>query len=445
MHASKKPPLRATVSDSSATARDADISEINLATRQTRSSKPTVVYKLSESRIPRSGSNSGDSSPDVFTPKSLSSSAKSITPKTSTNSPKLLPVLSLKKKLSKAVASQTEALQQQQQQDDALSQSPAMAQPPPPSPPPLQISGDGALFPTPFEGKADEDADKWICYFKQYCEYKNITNKKPQIELFKLLMRGQAYDWFNGLEGNLDNFDAVEEAFNKRYKVSDLVKYRSARDLYSRKQGVNESCDDYVTAMKQIARKISNEPNEEMLHFAILNGLQGHISNAVISKSPKTIAELLEAARIAELTAQPDLSLPVMQQLNELRADMSRMSRQLEKRTTSVINRDRRSTTPEQRRSVTFSAPPASDKPNSYSPTPVRRVFEKPNPVRTSYEKSQQYSGGPTAKSACCTRCGYTHRTLRCPATDKVCLGCGRKGHFKVMCRSMNRGNQKQQ
>ena len=46
-----------------------------------------------------------------------------------------------------------------------------------------------------------------------------------------------------------------------------------------------------------------------------------HISNAVISKSLKTIAELLEAARIVELTAQPDLSLPAMQQLNELRAD----------------------------------------------------------------------------------------------------------------------------
>ena len=39
-----------------------------------------------------------------------------------------------------------------------------------------------------------------------------------------------------------------------------------------------------------------------MVWFAILNGLLPHISNYVTQQQPKTVPELLQAARIAELT-----------------------------------------------------------------------------------------------------------------------------------------------
>jgi len=47
-----------------------------------------------------------------------------------------------------------------------------------------------------------------------------------------------------------------------------------------------------------------------MVQFTILNGLLPHISNYVTQQQPKTMPELLQAARIAELTT------PVANEMN---------------------------------------------------------------------------------------------------------------------------------
>ena len=41
-------------------------------------------------------------------------------------------------------------------------------------------------------------------------------------------------------------------------------------------------------------------------------------------------------------------------------------------------------------------------------------------------------------KPKMCTRCGKfpEHKRQLCPAKDVECHGCGKKGHFKAMCRS---------
>jgi len=39
-----------------------------------------------------------------------------------------------------------------------------------------------------------------------------------------------------------------------------------------------------------------------MVQFAFLNGLLPHVLNSVTQQQPKTVPELLQAARIAELT-----------------------------------------------------------------------------------------------------------------------------------------------
>lgn len=37
---------------------------------------------------------------------------------------------------------------------------------------------------------------------------------------------------------------------------------------------------------------------------------------------------------------------------------------------------------------------------------------------------------------AVCQRCGYSHRYKNCPAFDKECRQCGKKGHFAVKCKN---------
>ena len=457
MNAGKKPPLRVTATSAS-TSRDVDISEINLSKRQTRQDKPTVVYKLVDSRIPRSGSKSGDSSPEVFASSPSASTSNPLTPSPSQS--RTLPVL-LVKRPSRNVYSQTDAQALEveaaaaeapadadplvQQHQEAINLA-AMAQPPAAAAQPIQISGDGALLPTPFEGKASEDATKWLAYFKQYSEYKSINGQKAQLELFKLLMRGQAHDWFTGLEGNMDTFDLCEQAFDTRYKASPITRFKSAKDMYSRRQDINESCDDYVTAMRQIARRISEEPNEEMLRYAILSGLRDNIANFVLAKAPKTIAELLDAGRIAELTVSPDMSVPLMQQLSTMQVEMQRISRQLEQRTTSYIAPGPPS--PVGVRRVSFASPAAAAHNAPTSPNVQRRSFDRRQQQQPptqrgngSFNRNQRPQDGPSTNQGRCNRCGYAHERFRCPAEGKTCHRCGRVNHFISQCRSSARDN----
>ena len=228
------------------------------------------------------------------------------------------------------------------------------------------ISGDGALLPTPFEGKPSDDATAWLGYFTQYCEYTGIKGKPQQLQLFRLLVKSQACEWYDALEQNeKDTYDNLEKSFKKRYEQSNLVKYRSAKDIFNRKQGNYESVDDYVTAMRQMAKRISGKPDENMVRFAILAGLQPHIANLVVTKAPKNITELLEEARIAELATPPSAAdSPALQLLT---AKVKRLSKQLERNATSAITSERRSPMPERRR-VSFSSPRSSTPPPSGEP-----------------------------------------------------------------------------
>jgi len=84
--------------------------------------------------------------------------------------------------------------------------------------------------------------------------------------------------------------------------------------------------------------------NDEMLNYAILNGLKPHIANFVAQKAPRTIDELMAAARIAELT------IPAPRDA-DLHGKVDKFFISWDKMTTSAI-RGRRSPTPQKR--VTF-------------------------------------------------------------------------------------------
>jgi hypothetical protein len=195
-----------------------------------------------------------------------------------------------------------------------------------------------------------------------------------------------------------------------------------------------------------------------MLRFAILNGLRPSIANAVIAKAPKTIAELLEAARIAELTT-PDINLPVMEQLSALKTEMQRIGKQLDKHTTSFIASERQS--PARDKRVTFSQSSSAGAANAtYSPTAPRRSFDRrqqkqqqqhwrpqppPQQQRNSFFNRNQQQNGSNANQGRCNRCGYSHVGFRCPAEGKTCLACGRLNHFRSQCRSSARDSRQQQ
>jgi len=57
------------------------------------------------------------------------------------------------------------------------------------------------------------------------------------------------------------------------------MRFRSAKEIFSRRQKEEESSDDFVSAMRKLVRNI--QADEKLTILAILNGLKPSISSYV--------------------------------------------------------------------------------------------------------------------------------------------------------------------
>ena len=148
-----------------------------------------------------------------------------------------------------------------------------------------------------FAGKVDDDADEWIRHFDKYCVYRNNTEEKS-LALFKVLLTGTAAVWLESLPAaSTDTVEHLKEAFKERFLSSQIPKYKSAKETFSRRQGPTETVHEFYTGIRQLARII-----KDMVIYALLSGFRGQIANFVTQNRPETAEKVLEFARMAELT-----------------------------------------------------------------------------------------------------------------------------------------------
>jgi hypothetical protein len=84
-------------------------------------------------------------------------------------------------------------------------------------------------------------------------------------------------------------------------------RWRRTAEIWSRKQGPNESVDDYVAAMQSAASRV-NMP-EDYLADAILQGLKPELRLFVLYAGVETIPEILKIARTSEAAHSADRSI----------------------------------------------------------------------------------------------------------------------------------------
>lgn len=206
------------------------------------------------------------------------------------------------------------------------------------------------VAPPSFCGRRDDDADSFLNAFDRYVKYREITDKNKQLNLFAVLLKEKAAEWLDSLpETSTDSLEHLITAFNARYQSPESIKFKCASDLFTKKQADAESVDEYVAAMRKLARLINVD--DSLLQLAVINGLKPYISAQVMQARPDTIDKVLDVARLAELT-MPKMSMmasesAICQQLAEMQADMRGLSIKVDKAMTTSIRS--RSPTPERR------------------------------------------------------------------------------------------------
>jgi len=276
-------------------------------------------------------------------------------------------------------------------------------------------------------------------------------------------------------QATLTDLGRLTEAFKERYEIPELMKFKSAKEIFSRRQQIGKSVDDYAAAIRRLARIVQVE--DKVTRYAILNGFLSHIAQHVVSMKPDSLDAVLEAARVPELT-NPTKSVTeevLTKQLADDRAELKLLASKWDKLTTAPVF-DRQQQTgrsPSPRRKVTF-APSREQSPVSsaqynnnfrtnYTPRPAftgNRTFQGPRP-RTSFPSPMAPSftpvQGQTAGSLPtgprmstvnqCPKCGRNayQNYSQCPAINKFCALCGRRGHFIAVCRLAQKTRQMQQ
>ena len=292
--------------------------------------------------------------------------------------------------------------------------------------------------PPSFSGYASDDAFTFMKAFERYIAWKRITDDDRKSALFAVLLRDNAASWYDTLSAtDKSTFTHLRNAFDKRYLSPAVVKHNSARTIFSRKQLPSESTDDFIAAMRRHAQLI--EADDGILRYALLSGFRPHIANFVLQQKAESLDDIVEAARLAELTnassATSDNSV-ILEQLSQLQADVRRLGRDR----SSAVTPSRSPTPEHQSRAVRFAAPPAMGR--RPSPAPSRAA----STGQSSYSARHPSAGRgrrswnmniDASTSRGCLRCGRASCSgMRgeCNAFGKSCFRCHKLNHVEKAC-----------
>ena len=307
------------------------------------------------------------------------------------------------------------------------------------------------VAPSQFSGTATENAEFWMRNFLHYCSYKEYGDAKI-LSLFKLLLVGSAATWLDSLPNEtVTTWPSLKEAFLQRYLTPEFMRFKSAREMFSVKQLPTQSVDEFVAHLQQLSKSVGAD--DKMVRFAVLNGLRTPIANYVTQKQPKDMTELLEAARIAELTcsvSEPESAVSV--QLACVQDQLRQITTKLDSSTVSAVddrNGQGQTRTPSPRR-VRFSdertraaggyrSPTRDFSPRGRFPRRDSRGRGFGRPPRNFFRPPRQ--GNDFRSQTQCYRCGGPqHQSFNaCPAVNRECRFCGKYGHFQRVCRAAAR------
>lgn len=166
-----------------------------------------------------------------------------------------------------------------------------------------------SFAPKPFRGGLCEDVDAFIAQLDKYVEFKSLTPEKA-LSMLKFLLQEAANDWLQTQAGRqISSYALLKAQLRERYGRSEIVKHKTAKELFNRRQRPDEDAESYISAMTKLGRSL-NRMDDTMAMYAIMGGLKPSLATFVAQKQPKTLQELTEYARLGELTTTAAVDPP---------------------------------------------------------------------------------------------------------------------------------------
>jgi hypothetical protein len=177
---------------------------------------------------------------------------------------------------------------------------------------------DTAVAPKPFTGKSSQDSGAWLEYFERCCDFRQL-GPADRLKLLSILLHEGAADWLSTLpaEQKAQYADLVK-AFKANYYKSPELRWKEAGALWNQAQGVEEKVADFLTTFKKAARRL--ELPQEVLHYAVINGLRAPLRLHVVQQSVKSLDDTIRAAKVAEAAASTTPDVMPMLLLDAMKA-----------------------------------------------------------------------------------------------------------------------------
>ncbi len=294
-----------------------------------------------------------------------------------------------------------------------------------------KMSIPGTLAPEPFYGKPAESADLWLLKFENFAEYQKLDQFQMP-NAFSMLLRDGAYQWLSTLpETTRKSWNSLKTAFTDRYMVPDCLLWSKVGDLFTESQRPDQTVRDFMEFI--IRRGAESKVPDAQVIQAILRGLNPSVRQYIVPHEPKTIADLLKHAKLAEASQvnTPDTKNDtVMSAINALSTRIDNLTVNQAQVMSAVNQRMSRSSTPPRR--VSFQDGREQDRDRyrsssrSPSPAPWRRNNSRDRrPQQWQRSNNQRNYKGKYSKPF------NTHYR----GSQIVCRICKKRNHVASQCR----------
>jgi len=331
----------------------------------------------------------------------------------------------------------------------------------------IRMAEEKALLPAPFSGYTEEDPSEFWRRLTTYLGFKGVDDNAEKLKLAKALLVQDAADWLEGLDpAQKGTFDQLKDAFEKHYIKPTALRFRSASEMFKKRQAPNETVDAYAARVRNLSKRVA--VTDTTLLYAFVSGLKPQIATFVLGRNPESMNAAVNDARIAEMsqveTTSSDNSL-LTEQVAQMRNDLQKLTQRYDSIALSAPVTDRsRSPVSSSTKWVAFQEPPQqSQRPyTGRPPSPAARYYppqQHYGNFRPPYRggrgrlNSGSFRGaraGPQVpferglgsdRDRKCNKCGLNQHTNVnfCPAINQQCTYCAKYGHFRRVCRAARR------